>query len=63
MTAYTSRQDFHAELASSLGTWLRFAEVFPSVQDRTQLNHDRSQFARHLHVAMGWKSSTVDDWA
>ena len=60
---YSSNQDFHTELARSLGTWLRFGELFPYTQSRTQLNYDRNEFARHLHAAMGWKKSTVDDWA
>ena len=60
---YSSRQDFSATMAQSLGTWLRFAAVFPSAVTRTQLNTDQDNFERHLHSAMGWKKSTVNDWA
>ena len=58
---YSSRQDFSTTMAQSIGVWLRFVKTFPGVYCRTAINADQDNFERHLHSAMGWKKSTVQE--
>ena len=60
---YSSRQDFATTMAASQANILRLNQKMPEFFSRTQKEQDQETFARYLHSAMGWKKSTVQDWA
>ena len=58
-SSYTSNQDFATSMARMSATSLWLHEHLP----RTLAHDSQATFERHLHDAMGWKASTVNDWA
>jgi hypothetical protein len=60
---YSSNQDFFTGLLSTQGSILQLNKKYPTYFSRTQVNQDQATFDRYLNRVMGWKKSTVDDWA
>ena len=60
---YPSRQDFNARMASIHGITLQRNLAFKYAAQRATYNQNQAEFERSLHGAMGYKASTVDDWA
>ena len=58
-SSYESWQDFATSMARMSATSLWLHEHLP----RTLAHDSQTTFERHLHDAMGWKASTVNDWA
>ena len=58
MTTFDSRQDFAIKMASIAATSSFLHNLLP----RTLAHSCQTSYERHLHDAMGWKASTVDDW-
>ena len=56
---YQSNQDFAARMAAMSATSVWLHNHLP----RTLAHDSQVTFERHLHDAMGWKASTVQDWA
>lgn len=59
---YQSRQDFSTRLAAIEGMSLQRHMAWKYTYHRAMYNDNQAQFERHLHGAMGYKASTVDDW-
>ena len=58
MIYYSSNQDWATAMARISSTSLFLHDLLP----RTLAHDSQATFERHLHDAMGWKPSTVDDW-
>lgn len=61
--AFASRQDFDTSMAAIHGITLQRGLAFKFASNRTMYNDNQFDFERSLHGAMGYKASTVDDWA
>ena len=59
---YQSHQDFCTCLAAIEAITLQRHMRWKYTYHRTMYNDNQAQFERHLHAAMGYKTSTVDDW-
>ena len=55
---YNSRQDFSTQMAVLAKPFQGGFRLF----GRTLASENQTQFENYLHDAMGWKSSTVNDW-
>ena len=55
---YQSKQDHATRMASISQTSLFLHNLLP----RTLAFDCQESYERHLHDAMGWKASTVQDW-
>ena len=65
MITYESWQDFHADMARISAITLKGSDqmrAWRHENNRTQQLEDQAHFEGHLHKAMGWKASTVQDW-
>jgi hypothetical protein len=58
MYASNSLQDFYTQLSAIAKPINNSHRYF----GRTTASNQENQFTDYLHQAMGWKSSTVDDW-
>lgn len=60
---YQSRQDFATRMAQIEGITLQCNLAWKFANYRVEYNDNQDHFERNLHNAMGYKASTVDDWA
>lgn len=61
--AYSSHQDFATRMARITTITMRGNLAWKYQNYRTDYNQQDADFRMHLHEAMGWKPSTVQDWA
>jgi len=57
MTIYNSTQDFYTQMAAIA----KPITASHRILGRTMTSDHENKFAEYLHLAMGWKTSTVDD--
>ena len=63
---FESHQDFSTTLARISAITLGGSPELKAYRNetrRTETNDNQAQFEEHLHYAMGYKASTVNDWA
>ena len=60
---YESNQDFATTMARIQGITLQGNQAWRAANQRTFFNANQASFERYLHQAMGYKASTVQDWA
>ena len=60
---YESNQDFATTMARIQGITLQGNQAWRATYQRSFFNANQASFERYLHQAMGYKASTVQDWA
>ena len=59
---YNSHQDFATKMARISAILLQTNLAWKYENFRSDYNDQDDQFRMHLHKAMGWRASTVNDW-
>ena len=59
---YESDQDFATKMACIATITMGGDEGWKYENFRSFCNDNDARFRHHLHEAMGWKASTVEDW-
>ena len=58
-----SNQDFATNMARIQAITLQGDQSWRAANQRSFFNANQVRFERYLHQAMGYKASTVNDWA